>query len=82
MPKLNAAKTLRVSANMVITGSKKLSPAEKEGLDVPEAVRVIILDADVNLEIIDEALLDATVPFCEFSTGSVGYKVQGTITLP
>jgi hypothetical protein len=85
MPKLEkvtVGKSLRVGMNAVISGSKKLSRAEKEALEVPDSVRVIVLLGDSDLEV-EGAILDMVVPFGEFSTGSVGYKIANeVITLP
>lgn len=60
-----------VGLNVILEGSKKMSPAEQEAaLTVPE-VRVLITSADGELVLVDEVLTAK-----EFNTGSVGYGLQ------
>ena len=60
-----------VGLNVILEGSKKMSPEEQDAaITVPE-VRILITSADGTLTLIDEV-----VPAKEFSTGSVGYGLQ------
>ena len=61
-----------VGVNVVLVGSKKLSPEEQEVLLGVERVRILIADAN-NPE---NVLVDTEVPAREFSTGSVGYGLN------
>jgi hypothetical protein len=51
-----------VGINIILTGSKKLSPEQQEKLLTVDKVRVLIVDAEA--------------PAREFSTGSVGYGLN------
>ena len=64
-----------VTLNVVLKGSKKLSPQEQEALMSVAQVRVLIVDAGDP----DNVLVDQVVPAREFGTGSVGYGLtQGS----
>ncbi len=58
-----------VGLNIILTGSKKLSPQQQERLLTVGKVRVLIVDASDA----ENVLVDAEAPAREFSTGSVGY---------
>ncbi len=61
-----------VNLNVVLKGSKKMTPEQQEaGMDVTE-VRVLIVDAnDPSSVLVDEKCLAK-----EFNTGSVGYGLS------
>ena len=61
-----------VGINIILTGSKKLSPEQQEKLLTVDKVRVLIVDADDP----ENVLVDAEAPAREFSTGSVGYGLN------
>lgn len=61
-----------VGINVVLTGSKKLSPEQQEALMTVEKVRIVIADANDP----ENVLVDAETPAREFSTGSVGYGLN------
>ena len=61
-----------VGLNVILTGSKKLSPQQQEKLLTVDKVRVLIVDAS-DLE---NVLVDAEASAREFSTGSVGYGLS------
>ena len=61
-----------VGVNIILTGSKKLSPEQQEKLLTVDKVRVLIVDADDP----ENVLVDAAVSAREFSTGSVGYGLN------
>jgi hypothetical protein len=74
MPKFTQSKggkvQLTVNCNLVVKGSKAMTPAEQEALDMPDEVRITISGPN------GEGLLDEMVQACRFSTGSVGYKLN------
>ncbi len=61
-----------VGVNVVLTGSKKLSPEQQEKLLSVNKVRILIVDAADP----ENVLVDAEAPAHEFSTGSVGYGLN------
>jgi hypothetical protein len=61
-----------IGINVILVGSKKLSPEEQEALLPVERVRILIADATDP----ENVLLDTEVPAREFSTGSVGYGLN------
>jgi hypothetical protein len=61
-----------VGINIILTGSKKLSPEQQEKLLAVDKVRVLIVDAGDP----ENVLVDAEAPAREFSTGSVGYGLN------
>lgn len=61
-----------VNVNVVLTGSKKMTPEQQDALMTVGKVRVLIVDASDDSNV----LLDAEAEAREFSTGSVGYGVQ------
>ena len=61
-----------VTMNIVLTGSKRMTPEQQEALMDVDAVRVLICDAGDN----DNVLLDTIADAREFSTGSVGYGLS------
>jgi hypothetical protein len=61
-----------VGVNIVLTGSKKLTPEQQEKLLSVPAVRVLVVDAQDP----ENVLVDTEVPAREFSTGSVGYGLS------
>ena len=61
-----------VGVNIILTGSKKMTPAEQEKMLNVEKVRVLIVDADDP----ENILVDEEAPAREFSTGSVGYGLN------
>jgi hypothetical protein len=61
-----------VGVNVVLVGSKKLSPEEQEALLSVDRVRILIADASDP----ENILVDAEVSAREFSTGSVGYGLN------
>lgn len=61
-----------VGVNIILTGSKKMTPAEQEKALAVEKVRVLIVDAADP----ENILVDEEAPAREFSTGSVGYGVN------
>jgi hypothetical protein len=61
-----------VGLNIVLTGSKNMSPQEQEQAMAVDQVHVLIVD-DADPENI---LVDAVAPAKEFSTGSVGYGLN------
>jgi hypothetical protein len=61
-----------VGLNVILVGSKKLTPEEQEALLSVERVRVLITDADDP----DNVLVDAEASAREFSTGSIGYGLN------
>ena len=61
-----------VGLNIVLTGSKKMTPQEQEDLLTVPQVRVLITDASDP----DNVLVDETVQAREFSTSSVGYSLS------
>jgi len=61
-----------VGVNIILIGSKKLSPEQQEQLLAVDKVRVLIVDADDP----ENVLVDAEAPSREFSTGSVGYGLN------
>jgi hypothetical protein len=61
-----------VGLNIVLTGSKTMTPQEQEAAMEVEAVRVLIVDASDS----GKVLVDEVAPAKEFSTGSVGYGLN------
>jgi len=61
-----------VGLNIILTGSKKLSPQQQEKLLTVDKVRVLIVDASDP----ENVLVDAEASAREFSTGSVGYGLS------
>ena len=61
-----------VTLNVILTGSKKLSPQQQEQLLTVGQVRVLIVDASDP----ENVLVDEMAPAREFSTGSVGYGLS------
>jgi len=61
-----------VGLNVVLTGSKKMTTQEQEAAMQVEQVRVLIVDAADESNV----LLDTVAPAREFSSGSVGYGVH------
>ena len=61
-----------VGLNIILTGSKKLSPQQQERLLTVGKVRVLIVDASDP----ENVLVDAEALAREFSTGSVGYGLS------
>ena len=61
-----------VGLNVILTGSKKLSPQQQEKLLTVGKVRVLIVDASDA----ENVLVDTEAPAREFSTGSVGYGLS------
>ena len=61
-----------VTVNVVLTGSKRMDPAQQEALMNVDTVRILIVDASDESNV----LLDAQAEAREFKTGSVGYGVQ------
>ncbi len=61
-----------VGLNIILTGSKKMSPEQQESLMEVSKVKVLIVDAEDP----DNVLVDAEAPAREFSTGSVGYGLN------
>ena len=61
-----------VGVNIILTGSKKLSPEQQEKLLTVDKVRVLIVDAGDP----ENVLVDAAASAREFSTGSVGYGLN------
>jgi hypothetical protein len=61
-----------VGINIILTGSKKLSPEQQEKLLTVDKVRVLIVDAGDP----ENVLVDAEALAREFSTGSVGYGLN------
>ncbi len=61
-----------VGINIILTGSKKLSPEQQEKLLAVDKVHVLIVDASDP----ENVLVDAEAPAREFSTGSVGYGLN------
>ncbi len=61
-----------VGLNIILTGSKKMTPAEQEALISVNKVHVLIVDADDP----ENILVDEEAPAREFSTGSVGYGLN------
>jgi hypothetical protein len=65
--------------NIVLIGSKKMTPEEQDALMAVEAVKVTIADAS-NPE---NVLVETTAPAKEFDTGSVGYGIyERSVTFP
>jgi hypothetical protein len=64
--------TFSVGLNIILTGSKKMTPEEQERLITVPKVRILIVDADGP----ENVLVDTVLPAKEFSTGSVGYGLQ------
>ena len=61
-----------VGLNVVLTGSKQMSEPEQDRLMTVEKVRVLIVDASDETNV----LLDETAQAKLFSTGSVGYGLN------
>ncbi len=61
-----------VGVNVILNGSKKMSPEQQEALISVDKVRVLIVDAEDP----ENVLVDAEAPAREFSTGSVGYGLN------
>ena len=61
-----------VGLNIILTGSKKLSPQQQERLLAVGKVRALIVDASDA----ENVLVDTEAPAREFSTGSVGYGLS------
>jgi hypothetical protein len=61
-----------VGLNIILTGSKKMSPQEQEELLQISSVRVLIVDSENPATV----LVDEIAPAKEFSTGSVGYGLN------
>lgn len=61
-----------INVNVVLTGSKRMDPAQQEALINVDAVRILIVDASDESNV----LLDTQAEAMEFKTGSVGYGVQ------
>ena len=61
-----------VTLNVVLKGSKNLSPEQQDALMSVSRVCVLIADADDP----DNVLVDEEVPAREFQTGSVGYGLS------
>ena len=61
-----------IGLNVILTGSKKMTPDQQEELMSVGSVRVLIVDAEDE----DNVLIDEVVEAREFSTGSVGYGLN------
>jgi hypothetical protein len=61
-----------VGLNIILTGSKKMTPEEQEKLMAVGSVRVLITANDDP----ESVLVDVVLQAKEFSTGSVGYGLQ------
>lgn len=61
-----------VGLNVILTGSKKMTPQQQDTLLTVGQVRVLIVDADNENQILVDEIADAR----EFSTGSVGYGLN------
>ena len=61
-----------VGLNVVLTGSKQMSEAEQDRLMTVDKVRVLIVDASDETNV----LLDDVAAAKLFSTGSVGYGLN------
>ena len=72
MPKLATGSQtvdIRVGLNVTISGSKDMTRVEKEELEVPEVVRVLIVDANDPTNV----LVDDEAPYTQFSSGNTGW---------
>jgi len=61
-----------VGVNIILAGSKAMTPEQQEKALTVAKVRVLIVDADNPKNV----LVDETAPAREFSTGSVGYGLN------
>ena len=61
-----------VGLNAILTGSKKMTPEQQDALMDVGQVRILIVDASDK----GNVLVDTNADACEFSTGSVGYKLH------
>jgi hypothetical protein len=66
------AAVFSVNVNVVLKGSKKMTPEQQEGLMAVDRVRILIVDAEDP----DNELVNEVVDAHEFSTGSVGYGLS------
>jgi hypothetical protein len=70
--KAPAEAVFSINVNVILTGSKRMDPAQQEALMNVDTVRILIVDASDDSNV----LLDAQAEAMEFKTGSVGYGVQ------
>lgn len=70
--KAPAEAVFSINVNVVLTGSKRMDPAQQEALMDVDTVRILIVDASDESNV----LLDTQAEAMEFKTGSVGYGVQ------
>jgi len=61
-----------IGLNAILTGSKKMSETEQDSLMTVEKVRILIVDASDDTNV----LVDETTAAKLFSTGSVGYGLN------
>lgn len=61
-----------VGLNIVLTGSKKMDDAEQDRLMAVDTVRVLIVDANDETNVLIDERAEAKL----FSTGSVGYGLN------
>ena len=65
-------KGFSVGLNIILTGSKRMTQTEQDAALTVSAVRVLIVDATDNTNVLVDEIADAR----EFSTGSVGYGIH------
>ncbi len=65
-------KGFSVNCNVILSGSKRMTPEEQEDGMMVDAVRLLIVDVDDPNNI----LVDEVLPAKEFKTKSVGYGLQ------